>query len=202
MTTCRYIRKWDKASKSFDSGGAIGVERRYGKIKRELFSKATGKVLLVAAGTGQDFRHFPAGLEITAVDFSQAMLEKAKLRLGDYMGTLRLVNADAQALAFHDNAFDTVVTSCTFCSVPDPVKGLEELRRVLKPEGKMLMFEHVRPANILLGTMMDVMTRLSRFFGPDLNRRTGDNLQKAGFDIVREANIYLDVVKIFEVKKD
>jgi ubiquinone/menaquinone biosynthesis C-methylase UbiE len=101
-------------------------------------------------------------------------------------------------LGFADNSFDSVVTSCTFCSVPDPVLGLKELRRVIKPGGKLLMFEHVRSDIFWMGPMMDLLTRLSRRFGPDLNRRTGENIVKAGFKLTREVNIYLDMVKLFE----
>ena len=106
-----------------------------------------------------------------------------------------------QALDFDDGTFDTVITSCTFCSVPDPVAGLREVRRVLKDDGRLLMFEHVRASNPWLGFMMDLMNPLVRGFGPDINRRTGDNIRAAGFRIEREFNVYLDMVKLFEAVK-
>lgn len=194
------VKKWDKAAKSFDRFNA-GVERRYGKYKRGLFAKSRGKTMLVAAGTGLDFVFFPPGLDITAIDFSPRMVEKAKEKAVRYDGSLNVVQADVQNLYFEENSFDTVVTSCTFCSVPEPVKGLKELHRVLKPDGQLLMFEHVRPGNFLLGAMMDVVTPVARLFGPELNRRTADNVRKAGFRITREFNIYLDMVKLFEAVK-
>jgi ubiquinone/menaquinone biosynthesis C-methylase UbiE len=115
-----------------------------------------------------------------------------------YRGRLEVVEANVQDLEFPDNSFDTVVTSCTFCSVPDPVQGLKEIRRVLKPDGQMLMFEHVRPGNFLLGAMMDLITPIVRKRGPELNRPTADNIRRAGFKITREFNVYLDMVKLFE----
>jgi hypothetical protein len=81
------------------------------------------------------------------------------------------------------------------------VQGLKEIRRVLRVEGQLLMFEHVRPGHFFLGTMMDLITPLARIFGPELNRRTGDNVRKAGFRITSEFNIYLDMVKLFEAVK-
>jgi len=192
-----HVTKWDKASKKFDSFSR-GTELRYGSYKRGLFAKSRGKTLLVAAGTGLDFEYFPPGLEITAVDFSPKMLEIAAEKAAAYKGYIESVEADVQNLGFEDNSFDTVVTSCTFCSVPDPVRGLKELNRVLKPDGQLLMFEHVRPSNFLLGAMMDIMTPIARRVGPDLNRRTADNIRKAGFTITREFNVYLDMVKLFE----
>jgi ubiquinone/menaquinone biosynthesis C-methylase UbiE len=193
------VTKWDKASKSFDLFSR-GTELRYGKYKRSLFAKARGKTLLVAAGTGLDFEFFPPGLEITAIDFSPKMLEKAAEKTGGYKGNIELLEADVTNLKFEDNSFDTIVTSCTFCSVPDPVKGLKELNRVLKPDGQLLMFEHVRPTNFILGAMMDILTPIVNKMGPDLNRRTADNVRKAGFTITREFNVYLDMVKLFECR--
>lgn len=191
------VKKWDSASSVFDTF-ASGAERRYGKYKRALFAKSRGKTMLVAAGTGLDFQSFPPGLEITAIDFSPKMLEKAREKAAAYDGKLDIVQADVQNLEFETGTFDTVVTSCTFCSVPDPVKGLTEIHRILKPDGQLLMFEHVRPGNFVLGAMMDAITPIARKFGPDLNRRTGDNIRKAGFRITREFNVYLDMVKLFE----
>lgn len=192
-----HIAKWDNASKCFDIMN-MGLERRYGGYKRELFAKCRGKVMLVAAGTGLDFQYFPEGLEITAIDFSPKMVERAKEKIGGYNGKLDVVEADVMRLDFHDESFDTVVTSCTFCSVPDPVKGLKEIHRVLRNDGRLLMFEHVRAGNMLLGAMMDITAPLFKKVGPEINRRTGDNVRKAGFTITREYNIYLDMVKLFE----
>lgn len=196
----RHIAKWNRAAAGLESVG-MGVERRYGHFKRELFGKARGNTLLVAAGTGLDFQHLPEGAKVTAVDFSPVMLDYAKPRAKEYRGVLRLVRGDLQQLSFRDESFDSVVTACTFCSVPDPLQGLRELYRVLKPGGRLLMFEHVRASNLLLGFFMDVMTPFSGYFGPDMNRRTGETIKKAGFTIKREFNVYLDVVKMFECVK-
>ncbi len=194
------IKKWNSASKCFDFGER-GEEARYGSYKRHLFAKAKGKIMMVAAGTGQDFKQFPSGLEITAIDFSPMMLEKAKKRAKEYKGDIILKEADVTNMEFPDETFDTVVTSCTFCSVPDPLKGLEEINRVLKHDGRLLMFEHVRVSNFLLGAMMDAMNPFVNLFGPNINRRTADNIREAGFRITREYNIYLDMVKLFEAEK-
>ncbi|MCP3677759.1 MAG: class I SAM-dependent methyltransferase [Deltaproteobacteria bacterium] len=175
-----------------------GIERRYGEKKCDWFSRSAGRTLLVAVGTGLDFPHFPPGHALIGIDISQKMLEKAGEKLDENMSNTRLVRADVQVLGFANNSFDSVVTSCTFCSVPDPVLGLKELRRVIKPGGKLLMFEHVRSDIFWMGPMMDLLTCLSRRFGPDLNRRTGENIVKAGFKLTREVNIYLDMVKLFE----
>lgn len=194
------VRKWDRAARALDSKDR-GEEVRYGPYKRHLFAKARGRTLLVAAGTGIDFKYLPVGLDVTAIDFSPRMLELAERRVGQSASPITLVRADVTDLELEDGAFDTVVTSCTFCSVPDPVKGLREVCRVLKDEGRLLMFEHVRPSNPYLGLMMDLMNPLVRRMGPDINRRTADNVRAAGFRLTREFNVYLDMVKLFEAEK-
>ena len=189
--------KWDNAAKSFDIMNS-GIELRYGEKKREWFSRSEGRTLLVAVGTGLDLQYFSPEQKVVGIDISSKMLEKAKVKSNDLASDTELVRADAQMLGFADNSFDSVVTSCTFCSVPEPVRGLEELRRVLKPGGKLLMFEHVRSNIFWMGPMLDLMSRVSRKFGPELNRRTKENVLKAGFKLTRDINIYLDMVKLYE----
>jgi len=130
------------------------------------------------------------------------MLARAANQAAAYNGTIELRQMDVCQMPFPSDTFDTVVTVCTFCSVPKPVSGLRELHRVLKPGGQILMFEHVRSRIGPLGLVLDLMTPLSRRVGPDLNRDTVGNVQKAGFRIRREENVYLDIVKIIEGVKE
>ncbi len=192
--------KWDHAAKMYDWMNG-GIEARYGERKREGFSRSTGRTLLVAVGTGLDLQYFPAGLEVVGIDISEKMLEKAKDKLDNNRLNVKLIRGDVQILGFRENSFDTIVTSCTFCSVPDPVVGLRELLRVIRPGGRLLMFEHVRSNIFWIGPMMDLLTRVSRKFGPELNRRTRENVIQAGFKLTREVNLYLDMIKFFEAVK-
>lgn len=193
-------RKWDAASRTLDLFD-WGDDQRLGPHKRRLFSKIQGATLMVAAGTGNDFKFFPPGQHIIAIDISPKMLERAAQKAAAYQGTIELRILDVCALPFADASFDTIVTVCTFCSVPRPVVGLRELYRVLKPGGQLLMFEHVRSKIGPFGVFLDLMTPLSRRVGPDLNRDTVGNVQKAGFRLRREENVYLDIVKIIEAVK-
>jgi len=190
-------KKWDAASRNFDFI-SWGDDQRLGPHKRRLFSKMNGATFMLAAGTGNDFRFFPPGHSLVAIDISAKMLGRAAKKAAEYEGNIELRQMDACRLEFGDNTFDTIVTVCTFCSVPKPVAGLRELYRVLKPGGQILMFEHVRSRIGPLGVFLDLMTPLSRRVGPDLNRDTVGNVLKAGFRIRREENVYLDIVKIIE----
>jgi len=194
-------RKWDSASRTLDLF-TYGENRRLGPHKRQMLSKIHGATLMVAAGTGNDFEFFPPGQHIVAIDISPKMLERAAKKAAAYQGTIELCEVDVCELPFPDASFDTVVTVCTFCSVPRPVVGLRELHRVLKPGGQVLMFEHVRSKIGPFSIFLDLMTPLSRRFGPDLNRDTVGNVQKAGFRLRREENVYLDIVKIIEAVKE
>jgi len=194
-------KKWNRASRTY---GFItwGEDRRQGDAKRRLFAQARGRTLLVAVGSGNDIKFLPAGLEVTAIDISPAMLARAQVRAARYAGWMELRLLDVQDLDYPSHSFDTVITSCTFCSVPDPVRGLRELYRVLQDDGKLLMFEHVRSEVPMLGLALDALTYVSRWLGPDLNRDTVANVRCAGFRILEERNAYFDVVKAIEAIKD
>jgi ubiquinone/menaquinone biosynthesis C-methylase UbiE len=186
--------KWDFSSSFYDLL-AYGPERRWAPYKRDLFAKMHGKVLFVAVGTGQDIRSFPPGRDIVGIDISPRMLAKAKIRGKNYPGSLDLRVMDVHALEFPPHSFDQVVTSCTFCSVPNPVAGLKALRRVLKTGGMLYMFEHTGSHVFPFNLMLNVMTPLWKPIGLEMNRDTVANVERAGFEIHQINNIYLDVVK-------
>jgi ubiquinone/menaquinone biosynthesis C-methylase UbiE len=190
-------RKWDAASRTLDIV-SFAEDRRIGPHKRGLFAKMRGATLMVAAGTGNDFKFLPPNMHVVSIDISLKMLERAARKAAAYPGTIELRKMDVCDLEFPDWSFDTIATAFTFCSVPKPVIGLRELRRVLKPDGQLIMIEHVRSAIGPLGLFMDFMTPLTSRIGPSLNRDTVGNVQKAGFRLRRVENVYLDVVKIIE----
>ncbi|MFC4544045.1 class I SAM-dependent methyltransferase [Halosolutus amylolyticus] len=121
------------------------LERRLtGRYRRELFQGAEGRVLDVACGTGPNFEYLPQTVDLVGIDVSPEMLGKARDRLDRLAidGTLR--EMDAQDLAFDDDSFDTVISSLSTCTFPDPVAALEEMDRVCRPGGRILLFEHGR----------------------------------------------------------
>ena len=189
-------RKWDSASRVYDFMNGYGPERRWAPFKRRLFSLMSGKVLFVGIGTGLDIQFFPPRQEIVAVDISPRMLQKAVSRADAYPGTITLRLADVHELDDLDASFDQVFSSCTFCSVPDPVGGLRSLRRVLKPGGQLHMFEHTGSRYFPFNLMLNLVSPVARRFGPELNRDTTTNVRLAGFDIAGVERVYLDVVKM------
>lgn len=198
MNHSRTREKWDSAARLFDLAGAFGAERRWAPHKKRLFSRMQGKILFVAVGTGLDIASFPPDRDITGIDISPKMLEKARPRAAAYSGKLTLRVMDVHAMDFPEASFDQVFTSCTFCSVPDPVNGLKALRRVLKPGGYLGMFEHTGSHIFPFNLMLNLMNPIARHFGPEINRDTVANVRAAGFEITRVTNIFLDVVKTIE----
>ncbi|HJN42900.1 MAG: methyltransferase domain-containing protein [Vicinamibacterales bacterium] len=189
-------RKWDNAVWGYDLMNGYGPEWRWAPSKRRLFSTMEGKVLFLAIGTGQDIQFFPPDRDITAIDISDQMIAQARPKAERYQGRLELRPQDVHDLDCPDATFDQVFTSCTFCSVPDPVNGLRTLRRVLKPGGTIGMFEHTGSRWFPFGLMLHLMTPLTRCLGPELNRDTPSNVRQAGFVDVRVEPVYLDVVKL------
>jgi ubiquinone/menaquinone biosynthesis C-methylase UbiE len=190
--------KWDKAAPNFDLMAGGGAEKRWQPFKEELFANMDGKILFLALGTGLDIPTFPTGKDITAIDISPKMLEVAQPRVDAYDGEIVSEVMDVHEMTYADDSFDQVYTSCTFCSVPNPIEGLKSLRRVLKPGGELFMFEHTGSEYYPFKIMMNMMTQISRRMGPDMNRTTVANVQAAGFELKEVNNLFLDVVKIIK----
>ena len=116
----------------------LGVAR----LRKKLLSKATGKILDVACGTGQNLPLFAPNSEITAVDLSPKMLELARMNAIKHGLDVNLAVMDAEHLEFPDGSFDTVVSTLSTCTFPNPLKALQEIKRVCQPNGLILLLEH------------------------------------------------------------
>lgn len=163
----------------------VFAERRYSAWRPRLWSMVQGpQVLEVGVGTGKNMPYYPEGVQITAVDLTPGMLEYAKKRAAELNVAVDLQLGDAQNLDFPDDTFDDVVSTFVFCSVPDPTLGLKELLRVTKPDGRLLMLEHMRAGNEIAGIMMDVMNPVMvRLSGANINRRTVEHVQQSGWQL-------------------
>ena len=170
-------RRYDRMASIYDLYDApmelMGTKKR----RRALVGNTSGTVLEVGVGTGKNLRYYTAGTEVAGIDVSSQMLQRAERRLAALRMKANLVEADVQDLPFDDDTFDTAVGTCVFCSVVDPVQGLRELGRVVRPDGRILLLEHVRPTNKLLGRISDVVSIFTRrIFGFRTNRRTEENV--------------------------
>lgn len=193
--------QYNRLAKWFDFFRA-GDQRRWGEFQTRFFKTLSGRVLHVGVGTGMEILNFPPGLKITAIDLSRAMLRRARPRARAYPGAFHLSVMDAERLGFPDNCFDHAVAVCVFCSVAHPVAGLREVLRVLKPGGRLLLFEHVLSEHPLHALNLRIMSLFTAALeGTHLDRNTVSNVRRAGFSIESEQNVYLDIVKAVVARK-
>ena len=164
------------------------VERwAFSRWRERLWSIVDGKrILEVGVGTGKNVPYYPADVQVTAVDLSEKMLAQARHRAQELGVRVDFRLMDAQKLGFPNDVFDAALATFVFCSVPDPVAGLRELIRVVKPGGRVLLLEHVRVNKPVIGTVMDVLDPfVVRIMGAHINRRTAENARKADLEIER-----------------
>lgn len=170
--------------------------------RKDMLSQAKGKVLEVGVGTGANLPFYPMDVkQVTGIDFSPNMLKQAQKEAKKASIPVKLIEMDVENLSFPDQSFDTVVTACVFCSVPGPIQGLKEIKRVLKPDGKVLMLEHMRSENPILGKIMDVANPfVVRLWGANINRRTIDNIMAAGLQVEKEKQLMGSIMREFTLK--
>jgi ubiquinone/menaquinone biosynthesis C-methylase UbiE len=124
-------------------------------MRRQLFERATGQVLDVACGYGMNFGYLPNAMHTTGIDFSPVMLEMAQTHADQFGHDVTLAVGDAEALDFPDDSFDTVISALSTCSFQNPIKALQEMRRVCKPGGRILLVEHGRSTWEWIGRYQD-----------------------------------------------
>lgn len=188
-------RRYDRAARRYDvmtwPMEVLAMDRHRARLIGHVHGP---RVLEVGVGTGRNLPLYPDAVHVDAIDFSPAMLERAKRRPERANVELRLM--DVEQLQWPDGSFDSVVSTCVFCSVPHPARGLAELRRVLRPGGSALFLEHVRPGAAWLGALFDWLDPVVSRSGPHINRRTMDTIRAAGFVVEREDNLVSDVLKL------
>jgi len=193
-------RRYDRNAFIFDLMEWPVERLRFNGWRCRLTEKIQGpRALEVGVGTGKNMPYYPPGVSVAAIDFSPRMIARARQRARSNGTPVDLQQMDVQQLDFADATFDTVFATFVFCSVPDPVKGLNELRRVCKPEGRLLLLEHMRPENPLLSTIFDHFNFIAvGLTGANINRRTVNNVKKAGWRLTKIENLASDIVRWIE----
>jgi ubiquinone/menaquinone biosynthesis C-methylase UbiE len=178
-------KRYDRVAWRYDFLESPMEMMAFSKLRSQMLAGVRGKVLDVGTGTGKNLRYYPAGVELVGIDISPKMLAKAKTRAEKLGLDVDLQVMDVENLQFPDSTFDFIVVTFVFCSVSDPIKGLRELARVVRDDGTILLLEHVRSENRVLGKIMDWLNPEARaLFGPNINRRTVENIKRAGLEVV------------------
>lgn len=173
---------YDKFASNYDRAFAplerLGLRRWRQEVIELLPTNAS--ILEIGCGAGANFEFYPKCSIAVSSEISLGMLSVAHgKRLENH-----LIQADAQSLPFGENEFDAAFATLVFCSIPDPTAAFSELKRVLRPGGRIVLLEHVRPEG-LLGPLFDLFNKATVFFADDhFNRRTVEIAEMAGLKIV------------------
>jgi ubiquinone/menaquinone biosynthesis C-methylase UbiE len=172
---------------------------RYRKIRPELFSQLSGRILDAGVGTGRNFPFYPPSSEVIGIDLSPAMLARAERRLSTATTMIELRCMDVTKLDFPDGFFDAAVAAFLFCTLPDElqVAGMRELGRVVKPGGIIRCLEYTRPS----GGLRLAMTRLWEpwvywAYGATFDRQTERKAPEAGLQLFESRFVHDELIKL------
>jgi ubiquinone/menaquinone biosynthesis C-methylase UbiE len=196
-------QRYDRIAPYFDACQSIMEGLFYRSWRKKLWAKVAGThILEVGVGTGKNFDYYPNAAQVTAIDFSAAMLKVAELKKTRKAVTVTLNLMDAQSLCYADNTFDVVIASFVFCSVAVPQKGLKELYRVCRPGGQILLLEQVVSSNPLLAKLMNLINPVMRILmGANINRNTIKHIKSCGFSFVNIDADSSHFFKLIEARK-
>lgn len=146
---------------------------------------ARGRVLEIGIGTGLNLRYYGDVDTIAAIDPDESSLRRAARRSDSSHNDITLFQASAEALPFTNESFDVVLGTLVFCTIPDPMRALDEAKRVLKPGGVFRLVEHVRAPG---GPVAWLQTRVTPAWkqiagGCHLDRETASSVAQAGFKV-------------------
>lgn len=192
-------KRYDRIAPLYDTCESL-MELHMRQWRRDLWHRVgSGRILELGVGTGKNMPYYPAAADIVALDISEKMLARARRR-AERLGTrVDLQVGDVQRMPYPDQSFDVVVATFLFCSVPDPLLGLKEARRVLTPGGRLLLLEHVLSKYVILRRIMKWLDPIPfHLWGAHIDRETDATVRAAGFAGVVDTNLSLDVVKRIE----
>lgn len=188
-------RRFDWLAPIYDWSMTI-AERAIRPYRQDLLSRAAGRVLEIGIGTGATLQYYPPGCQVVGIDTSPSMLQRAGKKAARLGMEFTPVIMNAERIGFPDGHFDTVVTSLVLCSVGNPLQVLCEIRRILRPDGRALFLEHVRPSGVL-GMVFDAVNVVWSQVVCQLNRQTESLVKRAGFELVdRKAPV--DFLRVIE----
>ena len=198
----RLRRYWDKHARNYDKQMAFWERRLFGDGRQWVCAQATGDVLEVAIGTGRNLPFYAQGIRLIGVDFSPAMLQLAR-RQADRLGrTVDLRLGDAQALELPDASFDTVVCTFSLCAIPDERRAIAEMKRVLRPGGRLLLLDHVAGTSRGVRAVQWLLEQATRPLNEEhLLRRPLLQVQAEGFQIERAERFKLGIVERLAARK-
>ena len=176
---------WAKRAAKYDKSIAFWERRVFGPGHREwACAQAQGATLEVGVGTGLNVALYDPSIELTGIDLSPEMLEIARERIRETRPDVALHEADAQALPFPDASFDSVVCTFSLCNIPSPYVAVAEMKRVLRPGGRVVLVDHIRSNDKPVFWIQRAMAFLTRRLeGEHMTRRPIEQVIAHGLTI-------------------
>jgi ubiquinone/menaquinone biosynthesis C-methylase UbiE len=194
FTSQEISEKYNRFARSYDWVEGIPDLLGVSRLRRRLLKRASGKVLEVAVGTGRNLQFYPSDCQIATLDVSNEMLNVARKRAAKLSMDISFFLGDAEVLPFPDKSFDTVVSSLTTCTFPNPAAALREMRRVCKSAGKILLLEHGRSDREWLGRFQDrTADRFAKQLGCHWNRESLELVREAGLKVVEGRRVFFGI---------
>ena len=202
LTRQEISQKYDRFALWYDVAEGVPDLLGIRKLRQRVLRQASGRVLEVAVGTGKNLRYYPRGCRIIAVDLSREMLNIAQKRAATLSMNVSFLLADAEALPFSHESFDTVVSSLSTCTFPDPVAALKEMARVCRPEGRVLLLEHGRSDREWLGRWQDRHAdQFAKPLGCHWNREPLELVRQTGLKVYRAKRNFFGIFQQIESLK-
>lgn len=168
----------------------------FGRGHREwIAERARGRTLEVAIGTGLNIPLYGPDVRLTGLELTPEMLAIARRRATDLDRRVSFCEGDAHTLPFRDGTFDTVVSTYAMCSVPDLPLTIAEMRRVLVPDGRLLLLDHVRSTVAPVFWLQRLAERRPNRESDELTRRPLDDVVAAGFTLAETGRFRAGVVE-------
>lgn len=169
------------------------------RLRSRYVSQAIGRVLEIGIGSGLNLPHYSDSVtSITGVDPAAELTSKARQRAEAIKQEVEVLGISGEELPADNNAFDTIVCTWTLCSIPNPYRAADEMRRVLKPGGQMIFVEHGRSDEPNIVKWQRRVEPLWKKIGGGchLTRRADELLRDVGFKIDQQESGYEDGPRI------
>ncbi len=192
----RLRRYWDTHAASYDRETAFFERVLFENGLEWVCRNAIGDVLEVAIGTGRNLPFYPPHVRLTGIEFSPAMLEIARHRAASLGRPVDLRLGDAQALDLPDAAFDTLICTLSLCAIPNERRAIAEMKRVLRPGGRLVLLDHVIASPAWARAMQWLLERVTIPLGGEhLRRRPLVTAQIEGFVVETSQRSKLGIVE-------